>query len=135
MPADLPFTGIAVPADFLQVRRLAEWLRDRCQAAGLGDGAALDLELALVEAANNIVEHGGDGTGTIALDFFVDRGTAVVTLSDSGIAAPQRFYSECREVPLDAESGRGMGIVRSCVDAIQYETKDGHNTLTLTKLL
>ena len=98
--------------------------------------AAIDLELAMVEAANNIVEHGGvTGAEGITLEFAVDRGVAVVTLIDHGRPVPQGLYNQCRDTPTDAEDGRGAGIVRACVDAIQYASADGINRLTLTKLL
>ncbi len=128
--------GIRVSADFIEVRRLAEWLRTRCEAEGIGPMATMDLELAMVEAANNVVEHGSLAADSeIELNFRVEGGTAVVTLSDRGKAVPMGLYGECREVPLDATEGRGVSIVRSCVDMVSYATKDGVNVLTLTKLL
>ena len=133
MPPELPSCGIAGPATLEQVRHLAEWVRDRCRGAGIGEGAQIDLELAVVEAANNIVEHAGGQR--IGLDFVVDRGTVAITICDDGRAVPPGLFSECHETPLDAAGGRGLGIVRACVDAVQYASADGVNRLTLTKLL
>ena len=98
--------------------------------------ATIDLELAVVEAANNIVEHGGaTGNEGITLKFAVDRGVAVMTLIDRGRPVPQGLYHQCRDTPADAEDGRGVGIIRACVDTVHYASADGLNRLTLTKLL
>lgn len=98
--------------------------------------ATIDLELAMVEAANNIVEHGaGADNGNIDLDFAMERGIALVTLSDHGAAMPRGLYAQCRDVPTNATRGRGVGIIRSCVDVVQYESKRGRNVLRLIKLL
>lgn len=137
LPAETVPGAIRVAADFVEVRRLAEWLRAACAAAGIGETAAFDLELAMVEAANNVVEHGYAGTtgGEIGLDFAVDRGAAVITLADQGTPVPQGLFDQCGEAPLDATEGRGIGIVQSCVDLVNYRSGDGLNLLTLTKLL
>jgi serine/threonine-protein kinase RsbW len=134
LPADALPGAIHVVGDLGEVRRLAEWLRGKCEAAGLGPMATIDLELAMVEAANNIVEHGA-ADSQIGLDFRIEGGTAVVTLADRGEPVPQGLYDQCRDVPLDATEGRGISIIRSCIDMVSYASRDGINQLTLTKLL
>jgi serine/threonine-protein kinase RsbW len=136
LAADLIPGEIHVNADLGEVRRLAEWLRARCDEAGVSQTARIDLELAMVEAANNIVEHGcQSGTDEIGLAFQIDCGTAVVTLADRGPPVPPGLYAQCRDMPLEATEGRGIGIVQSCVDVLNYSSHDGLNRLTLTKLL
>jgi serine/threonine-protein kinase RsbW len=129
--------AIRISADLREVRRLAEWLRTKCSEGGLGEMAAFDLELATVEAANNVVEHGyaESPQGEIGLDFEIDRGTAVITLTDRGTPVPQGLFEQCRPAPVDATEGRGIGIVQSCVDVVNYSTGEGLNRLTLIKLL
>ncbi|MXP42083.1 ATP-binding protein [Altererythrobacter soli] len=137
MPAEAVPGAIRINADLREVRRLAEWLRGKCSEGGLGEMAAYDLELATVEAANNVVEHGYAGTsgGEIGLDLEIDRGIAVITLTDHGIPVPPGLFDQCRPAPLDATEGRGIGIVQSCVDVVNYSTREGLNRLTLIKLL
>jgi len=128
--------AIDVAANLTEVRRLAEWLRSQCDSGGIGPLAAVDLELAMVEAANNIVEHGYGGRAEqIRVEFIVGGGVAVLTLIDHGAPCPHDLYHECRDVPLDANRGRGAGILRSCVDVVNYATNGGENRLVLTKLL
>lgn len=128
--------AIHVMADLHQVRRLAVWLRASCAASGLGEMVSFDLELAMVEAANNIVKHGyAKGRGSIGLDFRVTGGAAELTLADRGLPVPSGLFDQCHTAPLDATEGRGIGIVQSCVDVINYSSRDGLNMLTLIKLL
>ena len=54
---------IRVPANLEAVRDLAAWAQGACSDAGVADDIALELELALVEAATNIVVHAMPGEG------------------------------------------------------------------------
>lgn len=136
----MPFAAdpqISVPATLLAVRDLSDFLRDRCIASGIDDGAAMELDLALVEAANNIVQHGLEGaTGQIALSVDLTEDWATLVLTDSGPPAPADLFSGDAAPPAPlAESGRGMMIMQQCVDGISYCSESGVNTLTLTKRL
>lgn len=128
---------LTVVATLENVRVLAAWLKNRCRSEGVVDALAFDLELALVEAANNCIEHGYAQTtiGSIGVAFEHSEDRVDVTLYDCGKAIPAGMLSECREVPLDSLSGRGMSIVRSCVDEIDYRSEGGLNVLVLTKRL
>ena len=127
--------AVTVAAQLENVRILAEWLRSRCAQAGIAEAEAFDLELAMVEAANNCIEHGyaDNPQGMIGLDFIFAEGRAVVRLTDQGARIPERVLSECREVPFDAQEGRGIALVRSCVDEIEYRSENGLNCLELAK--
>lgn len=130
-------TTLEVAATYPAIRDLAQRLRDLCQAAGVDDPALMDLELATVEAANNIVEHGFAGGsiegGTIAMQINVEPAQVAVTLVDRGPPVPSELFSRCRPVPGDAESGRGVGILQSCVDRIGYCREGDSNILLLEK--
>lgn len=128
---------LTVAAKLENVRVLAAWLRDRCHSEGIVDTDAFDLELAMVEAANNCIEHGyvENTGGNIGIAFELSERAVEVALYDRGKAIPPHLLSECREVPFDALSGRGMSIVRSCVDEIDYRSEDGLNILVMTKRL
>lgn len=130
-------TGLAVAADLVEVRRLAALLRDACAASGVEEMAAMECELALVEAANNVVEHGyaGRDPGKLALAVQIAGGTIALELTDSGNPLPDGFFAQCPIVPLDATRGRGVAIILSCVDDVGYVSEGGENRLTLIKRL
>ena len=99
---------------------------------------ATDIEFALVEAANNIVQHGYGETGEGSLDMHIETDATSVTVSlcDRGIPMPQGMMKGDVEMPsFDMESGRGIAIMQACVDRIDYETRDGLNSLRMVKTL
>lgn len=98
---------------------------------------AFDCELALVEAANNIVEHGyaGKPEGEMSLAVtFADK-ALTMELVDAGASLPCDQFSQREMVPLDATSGRGTAIILSCIDDVTYASEHGINRLVLIKRL
>jgi serine/threonine-protein kinase RsbW len=129
--------SLRVAANFANVRQLASFLHGACRDAGVDEAVCIDLELAMVESANNIVEHGyrQGGGGGIEVNLRFDPASVVLTLSDTGTPIPSDNLSDGRPVPPDAVEGRGIGIVRSCVDEVSYSSEAGVNRLRLTKRL
>lgn len=133
-PDQVPGT-LCVDAQLNKVRVLAAWLKERCAEAGMAEVDSFDLELAMVESANNCIEHGyaDQQSGAIGIDFELSEGVALVRLVDRGRPIPDGLLSECREIPFEAEAGRGISIVRSCVDGVAYRSENGLNVLELSK--
>jgi len=130
-----PGHTLTVSADFLAVRELAKFLHERCGEQGIQENVALDLELALVEAANNVVAHGyaGNFEGTMSLEVQITANALRLVLSDCGKAAPEGFFDACNIMDLDSESGRGNGIIHACVDEIRYSSNEAGNRLEMTR--
>ena len=134
---------MAEPAPFTCLARLdcvpslADHLRRCCAGGAVPDAALIDLELALVEAANNIVIHGSAGrdAGVIEMTVAHDEAAIMLDLWDDGARMPEGQLSACRPFSLDAESGRGIGIIQSCIDDIAYNREGDRNHLRLTKRL
>jgi serine/threonine-protein kinase RsbW len=129
--------SLEVAAELLAVRELAAFLHETCALGGLNERDTLDLELAMVEAATNVVEH-GYGTvegGLISLQISIADSAARLILADHGKPIPDGAFAKCRIVDWDALDGRGISIVQSCVDEIDYSSDDGCNRLSLRKRL
>lgn len=120
-----------------EVERLAAHLRRCGTALHVDDGAMIDLELALVEAANNVVLHGYAGRGDGAIAMAVDRvgDMLVIELRDRGMPIPAGAFTAHHSAALSAESGRGLAIMRACVDDIGYRQEGAVNVLRLAKHL
>jgi serine/threonine-protein kinase RsbW len=99
-----------------EVRRISEALAIAAGEAGLSPGELIDLDLAVVEAANNIVLHGYGGDGERSYE-----------------PIPAQRLAASSSAPFDAECGRGFGIIHACVDELAYESEGGVNRLTLIK--
>jgi len=126
-----------VEATFDDVRKLAALFREAAEAAGLQERVQLDCELALVEAANNIVEHGYAGTtgGKISFWLAIVPAEVRMELRDQGKPVPSGQFSKCQQFELDAPDGRGTTIIQSCIDQIGYRTEHGENRLVMIKQL
>ncbi|MEJ2407964.1 MAG: ATP-binding protein [Novosphingobium sp.] len=128
---------ISVPARLIEVRRLAEYLRKVCQTSGVDEVAISDCELALVEAANNVAEHGHAGRpeGKMTLSVQIGDGMVRMELRDRGDPVPEGQFLRRGIVSREAPRGRGTGIIQACIDVVDYARKDGINRLIMTKRL
>lgn len=97
----------------------------------------MDLELAVVEAANNIVTHGYAGASEARYQAVIDvRGSYLeVALSDRGLPIPAARLDANPNMPCDSESGRGIGLIKACVDEFEYTSSGGVNRLILRRRL
>ena len=127
-------TEYCIPARLEDVRTLAEWVRQEAEKTGLSPELLIDLELALVEAANNIVIHGYRGAkGEIACSIESSRDSLAVTLRDWGSPMPDEKFDGSALPDAGQDHGRGLAIIRACIDNVRYESSRGENRLTLVK--
>lgn len=128
-------------ANFDTVRLVGMAIRAVCTSAVSGAEAA-QIELAVVEASNNIVEHAYSNVqGDIALDVEIGEKKIVIALHDTGETMPtasqQSANLDFDPMNLDdlPEGGMGLFLMTSIMDERAYTSANGRNTLTLTKLL
>jgi serine/threonine-protein kinase RsbW len=103
------------------------------------------INLAMVEAVNNAVEHAYHGEPghpvRVELELAPDR--LGLRVQDHGQPMPPgRLEAVAAFVEPDPEDpetwsmrGRGLFIIRSCMDTVEYEARDGVNTLSMSRLL
>ena len=106
--------------------------------AGLDATAASDLELATVEAANNIIKHGFGNAPDKSYSIRIETrdGEVQVALRDNGTEIPPSVLAVEPPVwSLDAEASRGLAIMRACADRLEYRRAGGRNLLVLAKRL
>jgi anti-sigma regulatory factor (Ser/Thr protein kinase) len=127
----------SVEADFPSVRLLAAACHGVLAEWGLSSERRALLELAVVEAATNVVRHayGGRG-GRVELDLARDGATISLSVVDSGTAFDPTGVPAPREPdPGDPstwpEGGMGLPIIRAACDELHYLSEGGRNRLTL----
>ena len=136
---DEAFT-IDIVSDYAEVRRVGEWLTD--VGKGRIDQAVLDdLQLVVAEAVNNIIRHAYREEPGRPISVRLEVSAAGITLvfRDSGQAPPPGFpQSRIGSLEVDpsdlaalADSGRGLAIIQSCVDQMDYVRNGSFNELSL----
>lgn len=126
---------LTFPADLKELGHAGMSARAACLLAGCPEDCAGEVELALVEVLNNIVLHGVDcGATQIRLALHAADGGVSVTINDDGAALPAGMYTEPAGLgELEAESGRGAGLVQQLTDSVEVQRGDGWNRVLLTR--
>lgn len=120
--------------------------RALCAAApGLAELAG-DVELCVVEAVTNAIEHacGGRSDAEVRVGLCFSPAGVEITVADTGPGMPAPRLVDARRNVLDfdpedvealPERGLGLAIMRAIMDEVRYERGGGHNVLRLRKLL
>lgn len=133
---------IAVAADLFALRLASAALRGVLEELGCEPAHAQSIELCVVEAMTNVVEHAyaGRGDGGIALRISADAGRLELVLEDHGRAMPEGALDRARAglqaaaASLD-EGGYGLGIIVELMETVHYERAETVNKLTMTTSL
>lgn len=141
---------LVFPRESISIPVMRRVLGDTLSRLGLGEECVADLLLAVTEACTNVLRHAGPGH-RYEVVARVGKSRCVLQVLDSGRGFdPARFRSArrrhlrrppVRPVPLLrrrirsgdvaqlAESGRGLAIMRACVDDVSLHTGPGMGTV------
>jgi serine/threonine-protein kinase RsbW len=122
------------------LEKISDYVIDCANSAGLNDSEVYAVQLAVDEAATNIIEHGYGIECPSRIDITCDilkDGLKVVIFDDAEPFDPSTIPEPEINVSLDEIKPRGLGIfiMRKMMDEVDYETSpDKGNTLTMIKL-
>jgi serine/threonine-protein kinase RsbW len=104
-------------------------------AIGVTDECRDDVTLALTEVCSNVVRHAHESVDyTVTVTATANRCT--IDVCDSGTGLPQGAVTEPPRKPgSTAETGRGLGIVRAVMDAVQVVAGPGGVAIHMVKQL
>ncbi|BBA98628.1 hypothetical protein RVR_4885 [Actinacidiphila reveromycinica] len=102
------------------------------ETAGVDPDTAFDLSVALSEACANAVEHAASATGyVVTAEIEGDR--CRIEVADSGPGLPRdRVRRTARPLTRRgqyAEHGRGLFLIETLVDHVQFHDRPGHGTV------
>ncbi|EOI5718465.1 ATP-binding protein [Cronobacter dublinensis] len=131
---------LALPARLEALGPLADALAQFMASLPADDSWRFALDLAVCEAAANVIRHALDETPTrrFTVEFQRDADCARVILTDDGKAIPDgkldaaRVTAQDDDAALMCEGGRGLMLIMACVDDVQYSA-GAQNRLTLCK--
>ena len=123
-----------------EIPKLEAFIEDIAQRRSLGPGLVASINLALEEAVTNVIMYAyPKGTkGTFSIDSKDSTGLLEFTITDSGTefdptSAPKPDTS--LDVEQRSIGGLGIHLVRSIMDSVTYQRKDGKNILKMTKII
>lgn len=133
--------SLTVPATLDSLALISAFITGATQRAGLDEHTAWQIELAVDEAATNIIQHGydADSPGTIELAWRIQGNELVVTLRDYGRRFnPDNVPPPDLTSPLEERQAGGLGLylMSRLMDRVQFDFDDQHgNLLTMVKQL
>ena len=121
-----------------QIERLGEWVNHIASENGIAPDVAMSINLALEEAATNVIMYAyPDGTyGSVEIEAIRSGKQLTFILADSG-----KPFDPTAKPEVDITAGleeRGIGglgihLVRTIMDEVRYDRKEGKNILTMIK--
>ena len=131
---------LRVAATIENVRQISDFVRDAGRRLRLTDDVMFDVDLAVEEAATNIVRHAysSEGAGDMQVRVDAPRDAIRIELTDWGQPFDADAAHLAVDVPLEARAEGGMGVllVHKLMDEVTRTTASGSggpNVLTLVK--
>jgi len=136
--------GLVFQCETLSVPVMRRVLGDTLRGLGVDEESVSDILLAATEACTNVLRHGGGQLPRYAVVTSLGAVGCQIEVADEGVgmtslarrrrtAVPER---PAAEIPLAQlpESGRGMAVMRACVDDVTLDSAPGRGTVvTLRK--
>jgi anti-anti-sigma factor len=118
---------VVLPAEPSSLRLVRHALAQLSAGVGLDERRAFDLNVAVGEAVNNVVEHAyGASAGTIRLRAARENSALRIEIEDAGRWRPDRPNNP---------GGRGFSLMRALADGVQVATSEGGTVVRLTMQL
>jgi serine/threonine-protein kinase RsbW len=125
---------LEISSDPRWLRMVRAMMDEISRQAGFGEAERCDIMIAVDEALSNVMKHSykGDPNCRVWLSCTAENGSLEVVLRDQGEALdPQRL-----EPPPPDEmrvGGRGIFLMRSTMDEVNFERRGDTNWLRLSK--
>lgn len=127
------------PGRYASLQQIGDFYQEAARKAGLNDAAIYAVQLAVDEAATNIIEHayGGEDRGEIQCNYeILAEGLKIMMVDHGRSFDPEVIPEPVTDVALDQVKPRGLGLffMRKMMDEVdfQFSPKRG-NILTMFK--
>jgi serine/threonine-protein kinase RsbW len=130
-------TCYSIESDLSRVRELADVFKRFSIEEQLGDKLTGQLELMLVEAVNNVIEHAYEMQQGFIVNtrFEASKTEVMLTITDYGLPVPLSPIAKGKAMDVTElpEGGWGLHLIYTLADDVKHFTVDGLNTMVLTK--
>jgi len=136
--------NLSIDSDMRHVQHVGEAVRGLCSQLELADAKPSSVELAVVEAVNNSIEHAyrSEAGNSVNVAFEYDEDCLSIKIQDYGVPMPKRIAGQLtgkatmpsENVELDAlpESGWGVQLLKAVCNEVSYDRIKSCNTLSLS---
>lgn len=129
-------TTFYMPRQLEAVDAMVLTLKGRLEGI-LTDDALFRFDLCLSETLANLVLHAKTAVSAAQIDvrLNIENGTVVAEIFDPEGAQAFDIRNSAQnlsEIDVMAESGRGLGLILACADAVDYGAVNHRNRLSLT---
>jgi serine/threonine-protein kinase RsbW len=109
-------------------------MQEVCRQAGFDEMERSEVTLAVDEALSNVIKHAykGNPEGTVWLSCAADDGCLEIVLRDQGEAIDPEHLDPPPPDEIRA-GGRGIFLMRSIMDEVQFEREGESNLVRLRK--
>ena len=108
-------------------------LGDTLRGLGVHEESVDDILLAATEACTNVLTHGGRQVRDYAVVTSLGAVGCQVEVADDGAGLEPGSTAEAdpQQTPVAQlpESGRGLAVMRACVDNVTLDSRPGHGTV------
>jgi serine/threonine-protein kinase RsbW len=111
--------SVPVNARYVTTVRLA--VSSMANQAGFDIEAIEDIKVAVSEACNNIIEHGGLGELAYHVTCAIDPDNLEISVEDDGVGYDTATYEE-PDLSDPKESGLGVFIIRALMDDVEVDS-------------
>ena|ERR1035437_7855144 len=132
---------VAFQGCYTSLAKIAEYVHQSAQGAGLDKSSLYAVESAVDEACTNIIVHayGGEGIGNIQCTCLIDENTLTIILQDQGRPFdPSQICEPDRSAPLEERQTHGLGLyfIHQFMDEVHFEfTSNSGNILKMVKYI
>ena len=122
-------------SEALSVPVMRRVLGDTLRHVGVHEESVYEIVLAVTEACTNVLKHGRQAKGYAVVTSVGAAGCQVEVADEgTGVAGepPEPSVAEGRRLPPVAqlaESGRGLAVMRACVDNVTLDSRPGRGTV------
>lgn len=120
---------LVLPASALSVGMARDVLRATAERVGFGAGDCGELAVAVSEAITNAVVHAGAGAVTVRYEVAADE--IIAEVEDDGVGFDTAVIE--RRYRPGEQTGRGMRLMRSLVDALECTSGPGGTIVRMVK--
>jgi serine/threonine-protein kinase RsbW len=119
--------ALALPRDEATIPVARHIARDALREVGVVDDCSMAIEVALTEAATNVVKHSGPGD-EYEVSVVVNNDHCTIRVIDTGRGFDHASLAGLAS-DLGAERGRGMELMHALVDQVTFESKPEAGTI------